>query len=74
MMASIPPGWYPDPNGMPCEKFWNGIEWTDQTRPTSTLHNKPAPGNAKVGFDQNERILFAILGFSLLVLLFFVPL
>jgi hypothetical protein len=27
------PGWYPDPNGQPHMRFWNGHEWTDAIRP-----------------------------------------
>ena len=33
-----PSGWYPDPDGKPCERFWNGYKWTTKTRPIS----KPA--------------------------------
>lgn len=33
-----PSGWYPDPDGKPCERFWNGYKWTNKTRPIS----KPA--------------------------------
>lgn len=32
---SIAEGWYPDPDGKPCERFWNGNEWTSDTRPLS---------------------------------------
>lgn len=26
------PGWYPDPKGEADQRFWNGRDWTDQTR------------------------------------------
>lgn len=26
------PGWYPDPNGQPYERWWDGTQWTDQTQ------------------------------------------
>jgi TM2 domain-containing membrane protein YozV len=29
----VPSGWYPDPNGNPCERYWNGNLWTEETRP-----------------------------------------
>lgn len=29
----IPPGWYPDPDGKPCERFWDGQSWGADTRP-----------------------------------------
>lgn len=25
------PGWYPDPSGQPFQRFWNGVQWTDDT-------------------------------------------
>jgi hypothetical protein len=25
------PGWYPDPNGQPYQRWWDGTRWTDQT-------------------------------------------
>ncbi len=30
---SVPPGWYPDPNGMPCHRWWDGVQWTEATDP-----------------------------------------
>lgn len=29
----VPPGWYPDPNGMPSDRYWDGNQWSEQTRP-----------------------------------------
>lgn len=29
------PGWFPDPNGLPSERYWDGSTWTEQTRPQS---------------------------------------
>jgi hypothetical protein len=34
--GSIAEGWYADPNGLPSERFWDGSQWTDQTRPLTT--------------------------------------
>ena len=28
---TVPPGWYPDPNGMPCHRWWDGVQWTKAT-------------------------------------------
>jgi len=28
-----PDGWFPDPDGKPAERYWDGQNWTDQTRP-----------------------------------------
>ncbi|TDE17011.1 DUF2510 domain-containing protein, partial [Actinomadura sp. 6K520] len=33
---STPPGWYPDPEWMGRERYWNGQTWTDQSRPYAT--------------------------------------
>lgn len=29
----IPPGWYPDPEGKPQSRYWDGSSWTDQVGP-----------------------------------------
>lgn len=30
---SVPAGWYPDPNGQPLQRYWDGAAWTDHTAP-----------------------------------------
>ncbi|TDC75319.1 DUF2510 domain-containing protein, partial [Actinomadura sp. 7K507] len=30
---STPSGWYPDPEWMGRERYWDGQTWTDQSRP-----------------------------------------
>jgi hypothetical protein len=33
MAASVPdPGWYPDPTGSPNWRYWDGTQWTEQTK------------------------------------------
>lgn len=32
-MSQVSPGWYEDPDGKPCERYWNGTAWTLETRP-----------------------------------------
>ena len=29
----IPAGWYRDPEGKPCQRYWDGTAWTDATAP-----------------------------------------
>lgn len=31
--SEIPAGWYEDPDGNNCERFWDGQNWTLKTRP-----------------------------------------
>lgn len=31
--ASPPPGWHPGPSGSGGQRWWDGLQWTDQTRP-----------------------------------------
>jgi hypothetical protein len=30
----IPAGWYPDPDGKPADRYWNGNAWGTETRPS----------------------------------------
>ena len=70
---SIPAGWYPDPDGKPSEKYWDGNSWSEQSRPLSFLPNKPEPQQGKVGLDVNEKVLIAINAFGILVAFLFTP-
>lgn len=38
--SNPPAGWYPDPEGKPMSRYWDGTTWTDQLAPL----NAPAPG------------------------------
>jgi len=71
---NVPPGWYPDPNGAPSERYWDGNNWGSESRPLSYLQNKPAPvahnSNNKVGLDSNEKIILGVIvGIFILVVL-----
>jgi TM2 domain-containing membrane protein YozV len=49
-----PPGWYPDPNGAPAQRYFDGTKWTDQLAPLNTpivAHSQspvPPPRSAAV--------------------------
>lgn len=69
MESSVPSGWYPDPNGFECDRFWDGQNWTEQTRPKQNLlnANPPQPQLKKTGLDSTEKAL--LIGIGVLVLL-----
>ena len=73
MDREVPAGWYPDANGQPCERYWDGENWTEETRPLSVLPHRapPAPAQPRTGLDSNERtLLFIIVGAVVLLALF----
>jgi uncharacterized Tic20 family protein len=35
------PGWYTDPNGQPCQRWWDGTQWTDQTQAVQAAYPQP---------------------------------
>ena len=46
--GSIPEGWYADPDGKPAERFWDGSDWTEKSRPrTSATAATVVAGAAK---------------------------
>ena len=47
--SSIPSGWYPDPNGTPQWRVWNGQAWSGVTRPFATHDPEVIPYDAAVG-------------------------
>lgn len=36
VVSKVESGWYPDPDGKPCDRYWNGSNWTKKTRPLSS--------------------------------------
>ena len=50
--AEVVPGWYPDPEGRPADRWWDGAQWTERTRPSTSAGlstggrmNAPAVGS-----------------------------
>ncbi len=41
-MADAPPGWYPDPEGLTFERYFDGAAWTAQTRSQPSAHDAPS--------------------------------
>ena len=48
--TAIPPGWYPDPEGKPASRFWNGTSWTEETRPLVTPTPQPQSAIGPSGY------------------------
>ena len=46
-------GWFPDPNGLPNERYWDGSTWTEQTRPQSMRAPVTAGANQRLTVDQS---------------------
>jgi hypothetical protein len=48
----IPAGWYPDPEGRPQSRYWDGQGWTEQTGPLLPPADPPArPAFQRVELD-----------------------
>lgn len=43
--AGPPPGWHPDPQGGPHQRYWDGERWTEDIAPTAAA--QPALSSAK---------------------------
>lgn len=56
MNSSLPPsGWYPDPAGTGDERFWDGENWSQATRPrTQTPPLQPEPGASAQPYARND--------------------
>ena len=63
MNSQIPSGWYPEPSGLNCERFLDGEDWTEQTRPVSILQNRPPPQvkPTNPGLDSSEKTLLLVI-------------
>jgi hypothetical protein len=46
--GNVEEGWFPDPEGKPCERFWSGEAWTEQTRPWTSGTTARSLANLKV--------------------------
>lgn len=47
-------GWYPSPDGVPIERFWDGNQWTSGQRPLS--HAGPPPQMVRTPIPDSGRI------------------
>jgi hypothetical protein len=40
---NIPAGWYPDPTGLPAQRWWDGRQWSERTAPQVNRSSAPPP-------------------------------
>lgn len=40
-------GWFPDPGGEPFQRYWDGSQWTTQTRPYPPPARQASPGSQR---------------------------
>lgn len=45
--SKVPPGWLPDPDGLPTLRWWDGEQWTDQLAPIPGTGAPTAPTGAQ---------------------------
>ncbi|MGX4712373.1 DUF4352 domain-containing protein [Rhodococcus ruber] len=60
-------GWHPDPVDPNLDRYWDGQQWTSQTRPRGQLH--PAPVAAPVGGEKKPKWPWAVLTVLILFLI-----
>ena len=65
--APPPPGWYPDPDQVDTQRYWDGSRWTDQRAPAAQ------PGSGSNGFAVTA-LVCGILGvvFGLITVTYFI--
>lgn len=52
---AAPGGWYPDPVDAAQERYWDGWQWSRNTRPRESSSRRPAP--ARIGGFGAERVI-----------------
>jgi hypothetical protein len=52
--SGVAAGWYPDPDGRPCDRYWDGNAWTLQTRPLTQNTPKPVTSSAVANSTPNK--------------------
>ena len=53
--GNVSPGWYPDPDGKPSERYYNGENWTEQSRPMTA-------GSVAVSGNLSAKPTFTVTG------------
>lgn len=48
MQSAVPAGWYRDPDGNECERYWDGNNWSLKTRPLITSVSQTPQNNNEI--------------------------
>lgn len=48
MQSAVPAGWYRDPDGNECERYWDGNNWSLKTRPLITSVSQTPQSNNEI--------------------------
>ncbi len=68
-MSTVQAGWYSDPDGKPCERYWDGQNWTLSTRPISSAGNSPVASNPQSQMTTGWKIALGFAAaFAILIL------
>jgi hypothetical protein len=69
MNSLSPSGWYSDPSGLDCDRFWDGKDWTNQTRPKSLPQHWPPPQikATSTGLDSAEKLILLIIAVAIVL-------
>lgn len=50
------PGWYPDPNGAPQLRYWDGQQWTEALAAPTIIYIQPPQPRAALGWTQRHPV------------------
>lgn len=67
MSSDVQPGWYPDPDGKPAERYWDGDKWTEQTRPQTVKKSQPKKNGDYIKREKSR--YDGLIGWSIIIII-----
>lgn len=52
--SMVPAGWYPDPDGRPIQRYWDGANWSEHTAPQQLVQAPVPPPPTPMVFVNNS--------------------
>lgn len=71
MTTHVPPGWHPDPTDGLKLRYWNGTDWTEDTRPRPPATSAPT-GDVPAPADAADRQMVTVMNYLLAQRIMFV--